>query len=112
MKTKKKVTKKSTAVVTKPTEAVPKTIREQLEKDFFKLVLEIPYAPIPKGKTLLDYAKEKDAKWADWMVQVYMDNIYMRMHVQADRPIRKKPVTEILDYLEKVKRGRIFHGWK
>ncbi len=113
MKAKKKTTAPKTLVTkTTPTQAVPKTIREQLERDFFKDVLGQPYAPIPKDKTLTDYVPTEHTKWASDFVQMYMDNIYMKMNVQAPKTLANKPVVKILDYLEKVKRGRIFHGWK
>jgi hypothetical protein len=113
MKTKKKTTKKPATVVT-PTSTtnVPKTIREQIEQTFFKVVLKKPFAKIPKDKTLKDYAMEVDAKWADDYVQLFMDNIYMDMNIQLPKTYAKKTVKEILDYIEKQKRGQIFHGWK
>lgn len=112
MKTKKVTTKKSISTKTNLVTSVPKTIREQLEQAFFRDVLEQPYKSIPQGNTLRDYVPGEHKEWIDEFVQMYMDNIYMRMNVQIPKTYAKKTVVEILDYLEKVKRGQIFHGWK
>lgn len=112
MKTKKKTTlKKSVSVKTEPTQEVPKTIREQVELDFFKDILNQPYKPVSPKTTLYDFVPKEHKAWAEDYVLVFLDSIYMKMKISAYK-YKKKPVVELLDYLEKQKRGRIFHGWK
>ncbi|MBX2986751.1 MAG: hypothetical protein KF802_02540 [Bdellovibrionaceae bacterium] len=117
MKTKVKKPNKKTVKATKPIsvkeapEEIPKTIREQIEKDFFKLVLKVPYETPSKDKTLADYVpKEYQGKWTSAYTQIFMDDIYMKMNMQVPTSLKNKKVVEILDYLEKQRRNTIRYG--
>lgn len=84
-----------------------KTMRDAVEDMMFSKVLETKKRKIKKSETLRSFIKNK--KFEEEYLDLFVDKVFIVFGCSIKK-IKEKPLSEILDYLEKVKNNHSRYG--